>query len=69
MRYLLVISLFFLSGCNSLDAVSRVIDAGNKLGIDYDTNGYGFNGGRTKPHQKICEVRTGPNTWAWKPCK
>ena len=69
MRYAILLSLF-LAGCNTVDGVNaglNVIDVASKLGIDSDTNGYYTK--NTKPEQKICEYRTGPNSTAWRPCK
>lgn len=58
-----------LSGCNSMDVAGAGFSGLNfasQLGVDYDTNGYQST--RTRPHQKVCEIRTGKNSWAWKPC-
>ena len=69
MRYIILLSLF-LAGCNAIDGVNaglNVVDVASKLGVDYDTNG--FYTKNTKPRQKVCEYRTGPNSTAFRPCK
>ena len=69
MRYVILLSLF-LTGCNAIDGVNAgldVVDVAGKLGVDYDTNS--FYTKTTKPKQKVCEYKTGPNSTAWRPCK
>lgn len=68
MRYFVLMIFLFLAGCSPLDAVSRTIDTANRLGIDYDTNSY-HSSGKRNDNIKYCEVKTGPNSTAWKPCK
>lgn len=69
MRYIILLSLS-LAGCNAMDGVSAglsVVEAADKLGVDYDTNG--FYTKNTRPKQKLCEYRTGPYSTKFAPCK
>lgn len=69
MRYVILLSLL-LAGCNSLDGVNAgltIVEVADKLGVDADTNGVYYKS--TRPRQKVCEYRTGPNSTAWRPCK
>lgn len=69
MKYLLLFSLLFLAGCNSMDGAdvaSRAIDPLSTV-MNYDTNGYYSK--RTTPHQKVCEYRVSQHITKWQPCK